>query len=192
MHRVDTVGNSPGVRRELTEGIESLPGWHKKVHHKKIETHRKIVGGSRKACRERSEDLPQKCRRLPDWREFEFHTGRARSLRWLAGGRWGRGSPCYWLGSGFGPPSILVEPFFLSPSSHWGRSTRMRVDAGSISRSSFSRGFSFRSGLSPYYNLVGLGDRPNLDSTKRARSLSSIRILKASNLAMIRSIDVIV
>ncbi|RWW15287.1 hypothetical protein GW17_00020882 [Ensete ventricosum] len=53
MHRVDVVGNSPGVRRELTDGIESLPGWRKGVRHKKIETRRKIVGGSRKAYRER-------------------------------------------------------------------------------------------------------------------------------------------
>ncbi|RWW40805.1 hypothetical protein BHE74_00053743 [Ensete ventricosum] len=52
MYRVDTVGNSPGVRRELTEGIRSLPGWHKGVHQKKIETHRKIIGGSRKACQD--------------------------------------------------------------------------------------------------------------------------------------------
>ncbi|RRT61211.1 hypothetical protein B296_00040965, partial [Ensete ventricosum] len=52
MHRVDAVGNSPGVRRELAEGIGSSLGWHKGVHQKKIETHRKIVGGSRKACRD--------------------------------------------------------------------------------------------------------------------------------------------
>ncbi|RZR89409.1 hypothetical protein BHM03_00017123 [Ensete ventricosum] len=48
----DAVGNSPRVRRELAEGIRSLPGWRKRVHRKKTETHRKIVGGSRKACRE--------------------------------------------------------------------------------------------------------------------------------------------
>ncbi|RRT41956.1 hypothetical protein B296_00054154 [Ensete ventricosum] len=53
MHRVDTVGNSPGVRWELADGIESLPGWRKGVRQKKTETHRKIVEGSRKACRER-------------------------------------------------------------------------------------------------------------------------------------------
>ncbi|RWV77594.1 hypothetical protein GW17_00061552 [Ensete ventricosum] len=52
MHRVDAVGNSPRVRRELTEGIVTLPGWRKGVHQKKIETHRKIIGGSRNACRE--------------------------------------------------------------------------------------------------------------------------------------------
>ncbi|RWW03343.1 hypothetical protein GW17_00033503 [Ensete ventricosum] len=33
-------------------GIGSLPGWHKGVHKKKTETHRKIIRGSRKACRE--------------------------------------------------------------------------------------------------------------------------------------------
>ncbi|RWW43150.1 hypothetical protein BHE74_00051216 [Ensete ventricosum] len=49
MHRVDAVRNSPGVRRELTEGIESLLEWCKGVRQKKTETHRKIIGGSRKA-----------------------------------------------------------------------------------------------------------------------------------------------
>ncbi|RWV94132.1 hypothetical protein GW17_00043361, partial [Ensete ventricosum] len=44
--------NSPGVHRELAEGIGSLPGWHNGVRWKKIETRRKIVGGSRMACRE--------------------------------------------------------------------------------------------------------------------------------------------
>ncbi|RWV88981.1 hypothetical protein GW17_00048895 [Ensete ventricosum] len=54
MHRVDAVGSSPGVHRELTEGIGSLPGWRKGVHQKKIEIRRKIVEGSRNDCRERS------------------------------------------------------------------------------------------------------------------------------------------
>ncbi|RWV86990.1 hypothetical protein GW17_00051062 [Ensete ventricosum] len=31
MHRVDVIGNSPGVHRELTEGIGSLLGWRKGV-----------------------------------------------------------------------------------------------------------------------------------------------------------------
>ncbi|RRT42343.1 hypothetical protein B296_00041800 [Ensete ventricosum] len=53
MHQVNTVGNSPRVRLELAEGIGSLPGWRKGVHQKKTETHQQIVGGSRKACRER-------------------------------------------------------------------------------------------------------------------------------------------
>ncbi|RWW74349.1 hypothetical protein BHE74_00017698 [Ensete ventricosum] len=52
MHWVDVVGNSPGVRRELVEGVGSLAGWRKGVHQKKTETHRKIISGSRKACRE--------------------------------------------------------------------------------------------------------------------------------------------
>ncbi|RWV99931.1 hypothetical protein GW17_00037127 [Ensete ventricosum] len=52
MHRVDAVGNSSGVRRELAEGIGNLSGWRKGVRQKKTETHRKIVGGSRKAYRE--------------------------------------------------------------------------------------------------------------------------------------------
>ncbi|RZS23348.1 hypothetical protein BHM03_00056263 [Ensete ventricosum] len=43
MHRVDAVGNSPGVRLELAEGIRSLPGWRKGVRQKKTETHWKIV-----------------------------------------------------------------------------------------------------------------------------------------------------
>ncbi|RWV77626.1 hypothetical protein GW17_00061518 [Ensete ventricosum] len=46
------VGNSSRVRRELAEGIGSLPRWRKGVHQKKIETHRKIIQGSRKAYRE--------------------------------------------------------------------------------------------------------------------------------------------
>ncbi|RWV89111.1 hypothetical protein GW17_00048760 [Ensete ventricosum] len=45
-------GNSPGVCRKLTKGIRNLPGWRKGVHEKKTETHRKIIGGSRKVYRE--------------------------------------------------------------------------------------------------------------------------------------------
>ncbi|RWW55206.1 hypothetical protein BHE74_00038169 [Ensete ventricosum] len=56
MHWVDTVGNLPGVRRELAEGIGSLLGWRKGVRQKKTETRRKIIGGSRKACQEGRED----------------------------------------------------------------------------------------------------------------------------------------
>ncbi|RWV88367.1 hypothetical protein GW17_00049551 [Ensete ventricosum] len=41
--QVNTVGNSPGVHRELTEGIGSLPGWRKGVRQKKTETHQKII-----------------------------------------------------------------------------------------------------------------------------------------------------
>ncbi|RWV94909.1 hypothetical protein GW17_00042517, partial [Ensete ventricosum] len=67
MHRVDAFGNSSGVCWKLAEGIESLPGWHKRVHQKMTETRRKIIGGSRKACRERPEDLPQDCRRLLEY-----------------------------------------------------------------------------------------------------------------------------
>ncbi|RZS07351.1 hypothetical protein BHM03_00038174 [Ensete ventricosum] len=48
----DVVGNLPGVRRELTEGIGSLLGWRKGVCRKKTETRQKIVGGSRKAYRD--------------------------------------------------------------------------------------------------------------------------------------------
>ncbi|RWV80300.1 hypothetical protein GW17_00058455 [Ensete ventricosum] len=88
IHRVSAVGNLPGVRWELVEGIGSLLGWRKGVCQKKIETHWKIVGGSRKAYRDllgdssngsgsslgarreitgsRLDDLPQECLRLPD------------------------------------------------------------------------------------------------------------------------------
>ncbi|RWV77768.1 hypothetical protein GW17_00061366 [Ensete ventricosum] len=52
MHRVDAVGNSLGVHRKLTEGIGSLLGWCKGVGQKKVETRRKIVESSRKACRD--------------------------------------------------------------------------------------------------------------------------------------------
>ncbi|RRT37464.1 hypothetical protein B296_00009466 [Ensete ventricosum] len=45
MHRVDAVGISLGVHRELTEGIGSLLGWRKGVHQKKTKTRRKIIGG---------------------------------------------------------------------------------------------------------------------------------------------------
>ncbi|RRT33597.1 hypothetical protein B296_00033042 [Ensete ventricosum] len=48
MHRVDAVGKSSGVRRELAEGIGSLPGWCKGVRQKKIETCWKIVGVAEK------------------------------------------------------------------------------------------------------------------------------------------------
>ncbi|RWW53988.1 hypothetical protein BHE74_00039475 [Ensete ventricosum] len=41
----DAVGNSPGVRRELAEGIGSLLGWYKGVRPKNTETCRKINGG---------------------------------------------------------------------------------------------------------------------------------------------------
>ncbi|RWW73846.1 hypothetical protein BHE74_00018247 [Ensete ventricosum] len=39
------VGNSLGVRWELTEGIGSLSKWHKGVRRKKTETRWKIIGG---------------------------------------------------------------------------------------------------------------------------------------------------
>ncbi|RWW43036.1 hypothetical protein BHE74_00051342 [Ensete ventricosum] len=48
MHRVDAVGNLPGVRRELAEGIGSLSGWPKGVRQKKTETRQKIVGAGNK------------------------------------------------------------------------------------------------------------------------------------------------
>ncbi|RZS20652.1 hypothetical protein BHM03_00053181 [Ensete ventricosum] len=74
MHRVDAVGNSLGVCRELTKGLRSLPGWRKGVRQKKTETHRKIVGGNslkgsgsspgprREIAGRRLLDSPQECR----------------------------------------------------------------------------------------------------------------------------------
>ncbi|RRT42499.1 hypothetical protein B296_00055485 [Ensete ventricosum] len=56
MHWVDAVGNSLGVCRELDEGIGRVPRWRKGVRQKKIETHWKIIGGSRKACRDSPRD----------------------------------------------------------------------------------------------------------------------------------------
>ncbi|RWV94362.1 hypothetical protein GW17_00043107 [Ensete ventricosum] len=44
-YRIGRIGNS-------LECVGSLPGWHKGVCRKKTETHRKIIKGSRKACRE--------------------------------------------------------------------------------------------------------------------------------------------
>ncbi|RZS17408.1 hypothetical protein BHM03_00049562 [Ensete ventricosum] len=41
----NAVGNSPGVRRELIEGIGSLSGWYKGVHRKRTKTRRKTVEG---------------------------------------------------------------------------------------------------------------------------------------------------
>ncbi|RWW56922.1 hypothetical protein BHE74_00036324 [Ensete ventricosum] len=89
MHWVDAVGNLPGVRRELAEGIGSLLGWRKGVRQKKNETCQKIVGGSRKACREftkgigkltgnTSGDRQKKTKRL---------TARMPKVAGLAGGR---------------------------------------------------------------------------------------------------------
>ncbi|RRT50753.1 hypothetical protein B296_00005600 [Ensete ventricosum] len=51
MHRVDAVGNSLGVRRELVDGIRSLLGRRKGVCQRKIKTRQKIIVGSRKAYR---------------------------------------------------------------------------------------------------------------------------------------------
>ncbi|RWW78792.1 hypothetical protein BHE74_00012972 [Ensete ventricosum] len=48
----DAIGNSPEVRRKLTEGIGGLSGCRKEVCQKKTETHRKIIGGSRNDCQE--------------------------------------------------------------------------------------------------------------------------------------------
>ncbi|RZS22683.1 hypothetical protein BHM03_00055495 [Ensete ventricosum] len=50
------IRNSPGMRQELAEGIGSLPGWRKRVRQKKTETHRNIIEGSRKTCREFNHD----------------------------------------------------------------------------------------------------------------------------------------
>ncbi|RRT31941.1 hypothetical protein B296_00050835 [Ensete ventricosum] len=81
MHRVDVVGNSLGVRRELAKGIRSLLGWRKGVCQKKTETRRKIIGGDsskglgsslgtrKEITGRRPKDLSQECRRLPDWRD---------------------------------------------------------------------------------------------------------------------------
>ncbi|RWV93092.1 hypothetical protein GW17_00044480 [Ensete ventricosum] len=52
MHRVDAIGNLLGVLQKLKEGIGSLLGWRKGVCQKKTETRQKIIGGSRKACRD--------------------------------------------------------------------------------------------------------------------------------------------
>ncbi|RRT64919.1 hypothetical protein B296_00015066 [Ensete ventricosum] len=64
MYRVDAVGNSLGVRRELAESIRSLLGWRKRVCQKKTETRRKIIECSHKAYRE-------------DWKTRREHAGRS-------------------------------------------------------------------------------------------------------------------
>ncbi|RRT64999.1 hypothetical protein B296_00015188 [Ensete ventricosum] len=87
-------------------------------------------------------------------------------------------------------PSSHLGNFILmcgSPSSHRGKSTLMCRYDKPVTCSSFSGGFFMRSKLSPCCDLLGLSDRPNLNSVKRARSLSSICVSKVSNLAPIRS-----
>ncbi|RWW12644.1 hypothetical protein BHE74_00029653 [Ensete ventricosum] len=44
MHRVNAIGNSPRVRRDLAEGIRSLPGWCKGVRQKIVGVAEKLVG----------------------------------------------------------------------------------------------------------------------------------------------------
>ncbi|RZS27090.1 hypothetical protein BHM03_00060521 [Ensete ventricosum] len=90
MHRVDAVGNSLGVRRELAESIGSLLGWRKGVFQKKTETHRKIIGGSQKACRERFTEGMGKLARntLGDrWKKTKRLTTRMLEATRLAGVR---------------------------------------------------------------------------------------------------------
>ncbi|RWW19857.1 hypothetical protein GW17_00016068 [Ensete ventricosum] len=48
-------------------------------------------------------------------------------------------------------------------------------------------GFFLRSKLPLCYDLLGLGDRPNIISVKRVCSLSSIRLSMVSNIVPIRS-----
>ncbi|RRT57875.1 hypothetical protein B296_00039508 [Ensete ventricosum] len=59
------VGNSPRVRREFIEGIESLSGWHKGVHRKKTETHEKIIRGSREKLTRSWEGIRKMARNTP-------------------------------------------------------------------------------------------------------------------------------
>ncbi|RZS16769.1 hypothetical protein BHM03_00048806 [Ensete ventricosum] len=48
------------------EGIGNLLGWRKGIRQEKIETHRKIVGGSRKAGREDREPRWEHTERSPE------------------------------------------------------------------------------------------------------------------------------
>ncbi|RZR92237.1 hypothetical protein BHM03_00020543 [Ensete ventricosum] len=67
---------------ELVEDIGSLPGWRKRVRQKKTETRRKIVGGSRKACREYNHEPRIKLRhRAKDWTKRWELAGRSLGLR---------------------------------------------------------------------------------------------------------------
>ncbi|RZR73418.1 hypothetical protein BHM03_00023853 [Ensete ventricosum] len=87
MHQVDAVGNLPGVRRKLVEGIGSLLGWCKGVRQKKIETRWKIVEGSRKAYREFVEGIGKLAKNTKgdcqeeDWRTCRKITGGCRIMR---------------------------------------------------------------------------------------------------------------
>ncbi|RWV78885.1 hypothetical protein GW17_00060065 [Ensete ventricosum] len=73
MHRVDAVGNSLGVRRELAEGIRSLLGWRKGVRQKKTEIRRKIIGGSRKTYREDRKASWEHVGRSPEEDRMTYH-----------------------------------------------------------------------------------------------------------------------
>ncbi|RWV86021.1 hypothetical protein GW17_00052130 [Ensete ventricosum] len=80
------IGNSPGVHRELAKGIGSLLGWCKGVRQKKTKTRRKIVGGSRKACREDREARYEHIGRLL---EEDHRTRRKNAEGYRIGGRSG-------------------------------------------------------------------------------------------------------
>ncbi|RZR78764.1 hypothetical protein BHM03_00004289, partial [Ensete ventricosum] len=83
MHRVYAFENLPGVCRKLVEGIRSLPGWRKGVHQKKTNTRLKIIGGSRKACRDLDDVLGSR-------RKFarRFTKGIGKLARNAKGDRW--------------------------------------------------------------------------------------------------------
>ncbi|RWW22998.1 hypothetical protein BHE74_00041200 [Ensete ventricosum] len=48
MHRVDAVGNSLGVRRELTEGIRSLPGDTREFARRRLRLAGRLLGVAEK------------------------------------------------------------------------------------------------------------------------------------------------
>ncbi|RWW70968.1 hypothetical protein BHE74_00021325 [Ensete ventricosum] len=85
-----------------------------------------------------------------------------------------------------------IAVVIVSPSSHRRKSTLVHRHDEFVAYSFIFVGFYLRSKLSLCCDLLRLGDRPNLNSVKRACSLSSICVSMASNLAPIKSVDVMV
>ncbi|RWV83196.1 hypothetical protein BHE74_00054781 [Ensete ventricosum] len=80
------LGNSLEVRRELVEGVGSLPGWHKGVCRKKTETRRKIIGGRQKDFAEGIEKIVRNTLGDHRRRTMRLAVGNARGC-WITGVR---------------------------------------------------------------------------------------------------------
>ncbi|RZR89973.1 hypothetical protein BHM03_00017791 [Ensete ventricosum] len=80
--RNDAVGKSLGVLWEVAEGVGSLPRWRKGVRRKKTETHRKIIGGSQKACWEFNHDGESELQIRHGSRIKLMHQAKDWTMRW--------------------------------------------------------------------------------------------------------------